>query len=96
MLEDPFGEFIVKENKSCSKENIEKDFNDKYWDERFTCREEMVPIFLAKYKEKVLHSGKYLNVVRECGIDIAYVNSEHENVFVGGQRFTNAKTDSYQ
>lgn len=28
VLEDPFGEFIVRENKACSKENIEKDFND--------------------------------------------------------------------
>lgn len=27
----------------------------------------MLPVFLAKYKEKVLHSGKYLNVIRECG-----------------------------
>lgn len=27
----------------------------------------MVPIFLAKHKQKVLHAGKYLNVIRECG-----------------------------
>ena len=67
MLEDPFEEFIVKENKSCKKENIEADLNDKYWQERFTYRQEMVPIFLAKHKEKVLHAGKYLNVIRECG-----------------------------
>jgi len=50
VLEDPFSEFIVKENKNCKKENIEVDLNDKYWTERFTFREEMVPIFLAKYK----------------------------------------------
>ena len=67
MLEDPFEEFIVKENKTCKKENIEADLNDKYWQERFTYREEMVPIFLAKHKQKVLHAGKYLNVIRECG-----------------------------
>ena len=67
VLEDPFEEFIVKENKNCKKENIEADLNDKYWQERFTYREEMVPIFLAKHKQKVLHAGKYLNVIRECG-----------------------------
>jgi gamma-tubulin complex component 2 len=27
----------------------------------------MVPIFLSKYKEKILFAGKYLNVIRECG-----------------------------
>lgn len=31
MLEDPFSEFIVKENKTCKKENVEADLNDKYW-----------------------------------------------------------------
>ena len=67
VLEDPFEEFIVKENKNCKKENIEADLNDKYWAERFTYREEMMPIFLAKHKDKVLKAGKYLNVIRECG-----------------------------
>jgi len=27
----------------------------------------MVPIFLEKYKEKILFAGKYLNVIRESG-----------------------------
>lgn len=67
VLEDPFQEFIVRENKSCLKENIEVDLNDKYWVERFTYREEMVPIFLAKHQQKILQAGKYLNVIRECG-----------------------------
>ena len=67
ILEDPFNEFIVKENTNCKKENIEADLNDKYWVDRFTYREEMVPIFLAKHKQKVLHAGKYLNVIRESG-----------------------------
>jgi len=47
-----------------NKEQLEKAFDDKYWDEKFTFREEMVPIFLSKYKEKILHAGKYLNVMR--------------------------------
>lgn len=44
----------------------------------------MIPIFLAKYKEKVLHSGKYLNVFRECGKDIHYPWPEHENMLLSG------------
>lgn len=42
----------------------------------------MVPIFLAKYKEKVMHSGKYLNVLRECGMDVKYPY-EQENLLQG-------------
>jgi len=67
ILEDPFEEFIVKENTTCKKEDIERDLNDRYWQERFTYRDEMVPIFLSKYREKILHAGKYLHVIRECG-----------------------------
>jgi len=71
-----------------SKENIEREFNNQYWQERFTYREEMVPTFLAKHKEKVLHSGKYLNVIRECGIDFKYPWPEHENMLIAGSRFS--------
>jgi len=67
VLEDPFSEFFVKENRHFKKENVEKDLNDKYWDERFTFRQDMVPIFLEKQKARVLQAGKYLNVIRECG-----------------------------
>lgn len=42
----------------------------------------MIPVFLAKYKEKVMHSGKYLNVIRECGKDVKYPY-EQENLLEG-------------
>jgi gamma-tubulin complex component 2 len=84
ILEDPFNEFIVKVNQNASKENIEKSFGDNYWADRFTYREEMSPIFLAKHKEKVLHSGKYLNVIRECGVDFRYPWPAHELMFENG------------
>ncbi len=38
----------------------------------------MIPNFLLKYKEKVLHTGKYLNVIRECGRDIKYSASQFD------------------
>ena len=88
MLEDPFNEFIVRENKAKNKDSLEKDFDDQYWQERFTCREEMVPIFLAKHKDKVLHSGKYLNVIRECALDFKYPWPEHELMLIAGSRFS--------
>jgi gamma-tubulin complex component 2 len=30
----------------------------------------VVPAFLEPWKEKILLAGKYLNVIRECGIEI--------------------------
>jgi len=70
ILDDPFDEFLVKEDATMNKDNIEKDFNDSYWQKRFTFREDMIPIFLQKLSIKILHTGKYLNVIRECGKDI--------------------------
>ena len=67
LLEDPFNEFFISEHRQFRKENIEQDLNDRYWEERFTFRDEMVPIFLEKQKFKVMHAGKYLFVIRECG-----------------------------
>jgi gamma-tubulin complex component 2 len=66
-LEDPFYEFFIGEHRQFRRENIEQDLNDRYWEERFTFRDEMVPIFLEKQKFKVMHAGKYLFVIRECG-----------------------------
>jgi gamma-tubulin complex component 2 len=37
---------------------------------RYTIREVAVPSFLEPLKHKILVAGKYLNVVRECGITI--------------------------
>lgn len=77
-LEDHFEEFIVKENFEFKKEQVSQDLNNLYWLERFTFREEMIPNFLLKYKEKILHTGKYLNVIRECGRDIKYTTEQYE------------------
>jgi gamma-tubulin complex component 2 len=66
-IEDPYEEFLIKENKELSKENLNKDFNDRYWDSRFELRDSQTPLFLHKLAAKVLLTGKYLNVIRECG-----------------------------
>jgi len=68
-LDDPFGEFLIVEDKTQSKENIAKDFNDQYWQKRYTYQEKMIPIFLQKLAHKILHCGKYLSVFWECGKD---------------------------
>src|SRR5690606_4666248 len=44
--------------------------NDTYWEMRYTLKRQNLPSFLAKDSEKILTTGKYLNVIRECGLKI--------------------------
>ena len=67
LLVDPFQEFMILENTKHGPQSIENDFNDSYWNLRFTYRHTMIPRFLEKLKDKIRVTGKYLNVIRECG-----------------------------
>ncbi|CAO3595871.1 unnamed protein product [Absidia cylindrospora] len=71
-IKDPYNEFMVLEKRNVKKENLKEDFNDAYWEMRYTVRENgLVPGFLEPLKQQILLAGKYLNVVRECGVNIA-------------------------
>ncbi|KAL8639342.1 MAG: hypothetical protein Q9228_003621, partial [Teloschistes exilis] len=71
-IKDPHNEFLIKEQKSIGRENLDIDYTDEYWEKRYTIREPEVPPQLGAVKQKVLLAGKYLNVVRECGgVDIS-------------------------
>ncbi|KAG0228795.1 hypothetical protein BGW42_001992 [Actinomortierella wolfii] len=69
-IRDPYDEFMIVESRKVRKENIKEDFNDAYWEQRYTIRTNCVPSFLEPLKNKILLAGKYLNVIRECGIHI--------------------------
>ncbi len=66
-INDPFGEFLIREQKSIKKEKLEEDYTSEYWERRYTIRKNDLPPQLVALKDKVLLAGKYLNVVRECG-----------------------------
>ncbi|RFU33452.1 hypothetical protein B7463_g2840, partial [Scytalidium lignicola] len=73
-INDPYAEFLVREQKSIGRERLKEDYTDEYWDRRYTIRENDVPPQLEGVKDKILLAGKYLNVVRECGkIDVRAV-----------------------
>lgn len=67
---DPYSEFLVEENDAFQKEKLQEDFNDAYWEQHYIIREERIPVFLQRVADKILNTGKYLNVVRQCGKDI--------------------------
>lgn len=62
---------MILEKKNVKKENLKEDYNDTYWETRYTIHEELVPSFLEPMKNQILLAGKFLNVVRECGVNIA-------------------------
>ncbi|KAL8999912.1 MAG: hypothetical protein Q9169_001318 [Polycauliona sp. 2 TL-2023] len=71
-IKDPHAEFLIKEQKSIRREELDEDYTDQYWEKRYTIRDTDVPPQLEAVKDKVLLAGKYLNVVRECGgLDIS-------------------------
>uniref|UniRef100_A0A8C4NDF2 Gamma-tubulin complex component n=2 Tax=Eptatretus burgeri TaxID=7764 RepID=A0A8C4NDF2_EPTBU len=71
IIQDPYSEFMVEEQ-DLLKERIQEDYNDKYWDQRYTVVQHCIPTFLQNLADKILSTGKYLNVVRECGQDVSF------------------------
>ncbi|KAG9300602.1 hypothetical protein G9A89_005202 [Geosiphon pyriformis] len=82
-IRDPYEEFMIQERKSVKKENIKEDFNDTYWEQRYTPRSNIIPPFLVPFKNKILLAGKYLNVIRECGIAIEEPKQERIEEIIG-------------
>ncbi|KAI8341283.1 Spc98 family-domain-containing protein [Chlamydoabsidia padenii] len=92
---DPYNEFMVLEKRNVKKENLKEDFNDAYWEMRYTVRDNgLVPGFLEPMKQQILLAGKYLNVVRECGVNIAKPE-EMADIMQDGSK-TTASTNGQQ
>lgn len=72
VVHDPYSEFMIKEHDTIQKDRLHEEYNDAYWDRRYTVQQESIPSFLEHMADKILCSGKYLNVVRECGKEVGY------------------------
>uniref|UniRef100_K1PPH0 Gamma-tubulin complex component n=1 Tax=Magallana gigas TaxID=29159 RepID=K1PPH0_MAGGI len=70
IISDPYSEFLVEENETINKEKLQEEYNDAYWEGHYTICRERIPVFLEQVANKVLNTGKYLNVVRLCGRDV--------------------------
>ncbi|KAK9055043.1 hypothetical protein SSX86_026123 [Deinandra increscens subsp. villosa] len=66
VIDDPHNEFFIAENKSLQKESLTQDYDATYWRQRYSLKDD-IPSFLANSTETILTTGKYLNVMRECG-----------------------------
>lgn len=67
MIIDPYKEFLIQDNEVREREEVPEDYSSDYWEKRYTIRFDSVPEFLEKYAEIILSTGKYLNVIRQCG-----------------------------
>ncbi|CAN1769618.1 Gamma-tubulin complex component 2 [Linum perenne] len=79
VIEDPYVEFFIAENKSLHKESLTQDYDAKYWRKRYSLKEG-IPSFLANISGIILTTGKYLNVMRECGHNVQVPASENSKL----------------
>ncbi|KAK8785899.1 hypothetical protein V5799_007733 [Amblyomma americanum] len=66
-IEDPFKEFLVGDKTLIKKEDMSIDSSDNYWNSRYTLRLDMVPSFMKPIKDRIFATGKYQNVILQCG-----------------------------
>ena len=58
---------MVKDNEMMDAGENGDFYSSDYWSKRYTLRRESIPIFLKESADKILRTGKYLNVIRQCG-----------------------------
>ncbi|XP_016995300.2 gamma-tubulin complex component 2 homolog isoform X1 [Drosophila takahashii] len=67
VIVDRHQEFLVEDNEVIHRDELPEHYSDDYWEKRYTVRRDHIPSFLDKYSDKILRTGKYLNVIRQCG-----------------------------
>ena len=65
------------------KEKLQNVYNDSYWEQHYSIVRERIPRFLEPFAEKILNTGKYLNVIRECGIKLQPSQTEQVAYHMG-------------
>ncbi|KAI5641154.1 spc97 / spc98 family domain-containing protein [Phthorimaea operculella] len=75
-ITDPFQEFMIEDNELINKEELPVDYSADYWEKRYSVQRDRVPKFLDKYIDIVLRTGKYLNVISQCGKPISKTSTE--------------------
>ncbi|KAJ0080147.1 hypothetical protein Patl1_23964 [Pistacia atlantica] len=83
VIDDPYGEFFIAENKSLQKESLTQDYDAKYWRQRYSLKDG-IPTFLANIAGTILTTGKYLNVMRECGHSVQAPVTENSKLMSFG------------
>ncbi|XP_014217679.1 gamma-tubulin complex component 2-like isoform X2 [Copidosoma floridanum] len=73
---DPHHEFFVEDNALIQKEELPMDYSADYWEKRYSMKPERIPIFLNENAQTILRTGKYFNVIRQCGKTVQWGKQE--------------------
>ncbi|XP_073828149.1 gamma-tubulin ring protein 84 isoform X1 [Musca autumnalis] len=97
VINDPQQEFLVEDNEVIRREELPEHYSADYWEKRYTIRRERIPCFLDKVSDIILRTGKYLNVIRQCGkkvtppqtmnLQFSPTNQNHITVIQNAYRF---------
>ena len=63
---DPYNEFFVEIKDLPSQDRL----RDDYWENRYAIVKQRLPSFLVKQVDKILKTGKYINVIRQIRKDV--------------------------
>ena len=67
IITDIYGEFMIQEKTHLKKEDVAQEYNNEYWTGRYSLNRLQIPSILYDYKDIIVTTGKYLNVMRESG-----------------------------
>lgn len=92
---DPYHEFLVEDNELIQREELPVDYSADYWEKRYTMRSERIPVFLSEHAQTILRTGKYFNVIRQCGKTIQWGKQEPLVYQHQGQKYIMAIDRAY-
>ncbi|XP_029174888.1 gamma-tubulin complex component 2-like isoform X2 [Nylanderia fulva] len=92
---DPYQEFFVEDNELVQKEELPLDYSADYWEKRYTMRPERIPVFLSEHAQTILRTGKYFNVIRQCGKTVQWGKQEPLSYQYQGQKYIAAIDRAY-
>ncbi|PNF14012.1 Gamma-tubulin complex component 2 [Cryptotermes secundus] len=92
---DPYQEFLVEDNEVIQKEELPLDYSADYWEKRYTIRRERIPVFLERVADVILRTGKYLNVIRQCGKNVKSPQAEEIVYTIKKRQYVEAIEKAY-
>ena len=69
MIDDPGKDFFVEDNEVIERSALPLEYSDDYWERRYSIKPDQIPAFLHAHADKILRTGKYLNVIQQCNGD---------------------------
>ncbi|KOB66915.1 Gamma-tubulin complex component 2, partial [Operophtera brumata] len=58
-------EFMIEDNELINKEELPVDYSADYWEKRYSIQKDRVPVFLVKFTDIILRTGKQTHYKNE-------------------------------